>query len=293
LILVLPPALERFGLWTEQLIAESTGKDGNGIVPILADGADPTRGEDRVVVAAHIGGSAAPICGTPLPTATIHVPDVMALGAEFVRWEFATAAAGWLLGVNPFDEPNVQQAKEATRALLDVYATQQRLPTPEPHARIHGVRVTLSEAARAGLSGGAPDAPLRLVRPRDYAALLAYLPPDDPRFMAVLMAARRRIAELAGCVVAVGFGPRYLHSTGQLHKGGPNTGVFVIVTAEPDGDLPVPGEPYSFGILEMAQALGDFQSLDRLSRRAVHLHLPRRDPALLERALQRIGVRPR
>ena len=292
MILALPRALERFGLWTEQLVAESTGKDRKGIVPILAHGADSTGGEDRVFVAAHLDREGPLLSGTSLPSANIHVPDVMALGAEFVRWEFATAAAGWLLGVNPFDEPNVQQAKEATRALLDVYAGQKRLPIPEPHAQVQGVRITLSEAARINLSYGDPDALLRLVRPLDYVALLVYLPPDDPRVMPVLAVARTEIAELTGCTVSLGFGPRYLHSTGQLHKGGPNTGVFVVVTAAGASDMPVPGEPYSFGVLEMAQALGDFQSLDRLSRRAVHLHLPNRDPALLERALQRIGVRP-
>lgn len=292
LILALPPTLERFGLWAEQLVAESTGKDGKGIVPILADGAGPTRGDDRVVVAATIGNSAS-VLTTSLPIANIHVPDVIALGAEFVRWEWATAAAGWLLGVNPFDEPNVQQAKEATRALLEVYGRQRRLPVGEPHARIEGTRITVSAAARAGLPDGVAGALSDLARPGDYVALLAYLPPDDPRFMPVLLAARRSIAASTGCVVSLGFGPRYLHSTGQLHKGGPNTGVFLIVTADPASDLPVPGEPYSFGVLEMAQALGDFQSLDRLSRRAVHIHLPHRDPALLDRVLAQIGVRSR
>ena len=126
-----------------------------------------------------------------------------------------------------------------------------------------------------------------MLKPGDYFALLAYLPPDERQFLPILNAIRKTVADGFGCATMLGFGPRYLHSTGQLYKGGPNTGVFLIVTAEPSEDLPVPGEPYSFGILEMAQAVGDFESLERTGRRALHVHLPRRDPALLQRVAER------
>jgi hypothetical protein len=272
LTLSLPPRLEPFGLWVEQLVAESTGKQGKGIVPITGeggnvepDGAAP--GDDRLIV-------------------KVDITDSAALGAEFFRWEVATATAGLLLDINPFDEPNVQQAKDATRVLLDTYSAQHRLPVPEPDAAVEGIRTTLTDAARQASEG--PLTFLRLLRPPDYFGLLAYLPPDDEAFARVLRELRHTVATRSGCTTMLGYGPRYLHSTGQLHKGGPNTGVFIIVTAEVSPDLPIPGEPYSFGVLELAQALGDFESLNRTGRRALHLHLPRRDPDLLRRIGERL-----
>ncbi len=255
-----PDARASLGLWIEQLVAESTGKDGKGIVPIVGDPVDAPHGNDRVVV--EVGSEP--------------------LGAEFFRWEVATATAGFLLGVNPFDEPNVQQAKDATRALLDAYAAERRLPVPDAHVTINGVAVTLSSAVESRAADRSPALP-RLLDAGDYVALLPYLPPDDSRFAPVLQRIRADVAARTGCATTLGFGPRYLHSTGQLHKGGPNTGVFVILTADSAEDLPVPGQPYSFGVLEMAQATGDFHALDRLGRRALLLRLPRRDPSLLQR----------
>jgi glucose-6-phosphate isomerase len=295
LTLVLPASLERFGLWAEQLIAESTGKHGKGIVPVAESTFDVTRAEDRVVVAVtHSGASDTSFYqearASHMPVVTLRIADGNALGAEFFRWEVATATAGWLLDINPFDEPNVQQAKDATRALLAGYAADHRLPVREPDAAIEGARIVRTAQAIASSHDGQAHSLglLDLLRPRDYFALLAYLPPDDTPFLPTLNRIRSKVAEKAGCATMLGFGPRYLHSTGQLHKGGPNTGVFLIITAGPSEDLPVPGEPYSFGVLEMAQALGDFESLERTGRRAVHVHLPRRDPSLLERVAARI-----
>jgi hypothetical protein len=211
------------------------------------------------------------------------MPDAYALGAEFLRWEVATASAGVLLSINPFDEPNVQQAKDATRALLETYERQQRLPMPEIHAVLDAARLTLSSAAEQALSGESALAFLNVARERDYIAILAYLPPDDPSFAPILERLRHDAGARTGCATMFGYGPRYLHSTGQLHKGGPNTGVFVILVAEPDTDLPIPDQPFSFGVLEMAQALGDFQSLDRADRRALFVCASRRDPDLLRR----------
>jgi glucose-6-phosphate isomerase/transaldolase/glucose-6-phosphate isomerase len=286
--LAMPPRLERFGLWIEQLVAESTGKQGKGIVPIVGERADAVPGDDRIVVAiAPVGAThASPLRN--VPCVRIEMPDVSALGAEFFRWEVATATAGFLLDINPFDEPNVQQAKDATRVLLATYSTERRLPLAEPHAAIDGVRVAFTAAAKDALAGGTPPTLRRVLHPRDYAALLAYLPPEDARFAPILEELRTAVATTTGCATMLGYGPRYLHSTGQLYKGGPNTGVFIIVTADPPEDLPVPGEPYSFGMLEMAQAVGDFQALGRAGRRAAHVHLPRRDPALLQRVCEHL-----
>ena len=302
LTLLVPRRLESFGLWVEQLVAESTGKHGKGVVPITGETSEARFGPDRLAVVIRLEGEgpdasqldAARAAG--MPTLTVDMADVTSIGGEFLRWEVGTAAAGVLLDINPFDEPNVQQAKDATRALLDEYKQRGRLPVPEAHATIDGVRLTMSEAAQQELSGDAADTFLRVLHPSDYFGLLAYLPPDRSPFHEPLHAYRMAVAAATGCATMFGYGPRYLHSTGQLHKGGPNTGVFVIVTAEPQQDLAIPGEPFSFGVLEMAQALGDFQSLDRTNRRALHIHLPRRDPALLrqvsERLLSRVARPP-
>ena len=286
LTLVLPPALEPFGLWVEQLIAESTGKNGTGVVPIAGEtlggaGALRPRSVLRAAAAARIvrrgdarhrrarsrGRAAAPV-------AEIELPEPSALGAEFVRWEIATAIAGALLGINPFDEPNVQQAKDATRTLLDTYKSQGRLPVPPPDRTIGGgVTLTLSSAARQALGVHAPEALLTLLREGDYFALLAYVGPD-PELADEFRALRHAVRDRTHAATMFGYGPRYLHSTGQLHKGGPNTGVFVLISATPRDDVPIPGEPFSFGTLELAQALGDFASLDATGRRALHVHLP-------------------
>jgi glucose-6-phosphate isomerase len=286
LMIVFPPELGQLGLWVEQLVAESTGKQGKGIVPVCSVAPNEPLGPDRLRV--HVGSERGSDPGSERGSDPLMKlpPDMVisstGLGGEFFRWEFATAIAGFLLGINPFDEPNVQQAKDATRALLDVYTAQQRLPIPEPDAAIEGVRVTMSPAARQATED--PVALLRLIRPGDYFALLAFVPPCHAAFAGALEALRHDVAVKTGNAATIGYGPRYLHSTGQLHKGGPNNGVFLIITAEPSSDLPIPGESYSFGVLERAQALGDFESLIRAGRRALYLHLPVRDPELLQRA---------
>jgi hypothetical protein len=296
LTLRLPPALGSFGLWVEQLVAESTGKQGKGVVPIAGEPSSTPIGPDRTMVSISVsnpGGAADALEGAKAagaPAVQLEMPDTSALGAEFLRWEIATATAGVLMRINPFDEPNVQQAKDATRALLDRYEREGRLVVAEPHASADGVRLTLSDAAQQALAGESPQAFLRVLGPGDYAGVLAYLPPDDPATADILRAFCDRLGIEAGCATMLGYGPRYLHSTGQLHKGGANNGVFVVVTAEPAEDLPIPGARFSFGVLEMAQAAGDFQSLDRTGRRALHVHLPRRDPELLRRTLATLAA---
>jgi glucose-6-phosphate isomerase len=290
LMLRLPDALAPLGLWVEQLVAESTGKEGRGIVPIVGDPHDPVEATDRIVVDIQPGGAGAR-AGHETHR---HQPRVRlaydGLGGEFFRWEIATATAGFLLGVNPFDEPNVQQAKDATRALLDAFSAQGRLPSPDAHGMIAGCAVTLSAAAQSIAGAGVAAVP-DLLRAGDYFGLLAYLPPDESPFAQPLQRLRATVAARSGCAATLGYGPRYLHSTGQLHKGGPNRGVFLVVTAEPAEDLPVPGQAYSFGTLELAQALGDFQALDRLGRRALLVRLPKRDPTLLQQITDLMSAR--
>jgi hypothetical protein len=217
------------------------------------------------------------------------MPSLDALGAEFFRWEIATATAGRILQINPFDEPNVQQAKDATHALLDAYTTRGQLPVPAPDIRADGVEITFSAAARSSDTSTGLERILNQLKPRDYFALLAYLPPDEEQFAPWLIRIRNAVAVNHHCATMLGYGPRYLHSTGQLHKGGANNGVFLIVTAQADNDVPVPDAPYSFGVLEMAQALGDFQSLDRANRRAAYVHLPDRTPNSMARLANLLG----
>lgn len=292
LTLLVPRRLESFGLWVEQLVAESTGKHKKGIVPITGESPDLSIGDDRLFIVVHAGDETpdpvvlerATASGAPL--VTIQLPDVYALGAEFLRWEVATATAGLLMTINPFDEPNVKQAKDATSALLETYQQCKRLPVPEPHAEISGVRLTLSEAAQAALNGAPASSFLRAIGHGDYFCLLAFLPPEDSRFDGLLKELRAQAGGRGTCSTMLGYGPRYLHSTGQLHKGGANNGVFVVVIAEADEDLAIPDHPFTFSVLETAQAVGDFQSLDREQRRALLVKLPRRDPELLRRVMQ-------
>ena len=192
------------------------------------------------------------------------------------------------MGINPFDEPNVKQAKDATHALLEKHRSTGRLPVRESHGNVDDVRLTLSAAAAEELQGSGAERSLRLLRAGDYFGLLAYLPPDREPFESALQDIRTAIGAASGCATMLGYGPRYLHSTGQLHKGGANNGVFVIVTAEVAEDLQIPDQPFSFGVLEMAQALGDFESLDQAGRRALHVHLPRRDVDVLRLVFDRL-----
>jgi glucose-6-phosphate isomerase len=288
LTLIAPRALEPLGLWIEQLVAESTGKQGVGVVPIAGESYDPRlhSRDDRLIVRFHTADSSIAASGKDdalanTPVIHLEMPEPLALGAEFLRWEIATAIAGAILRINPFDEPNVQQAKDATRKLLNQYESEGALPIPRPDRELPaGLTLRLTDAARQRIGGNHPEKLLETLGPRDYFALLAYVGPD-PQLALALHELRMRVRDRTGCATMVGFGPRYLHSTGQLHKGGPNTGVFLLLTATPAADLPIPGERFSFATLEMAQALGDFASLDATGRRALHVHLPSPDPRLI------------
>ncbi len=275
------PQFEPFGLWVEQLIAESTGKSGTGVVPVAGEpvGQPDVYDRDRLFVRLRSGrSSTSDVAATGAPTLEIDIVEPAALGAEFVRWEIATAVAGALLHINPFDEPNVQQAKDATRVLLESYKRDKRLPTPAVDRTLRGgTTLSVSAAARKYANGSNPRTLLSLLRHGDYFGLLAYVPSSDDELARELQALRRAVRDRARVATMFGYGPRYLHSTGQLHKGGPNTGVFLVISATPTSDVDIPGEPFSFGTLEQAQAVGDFQSLDTAGRRAVLAHLPSPD----------------
>jgi glucose-6-phosphate isomerase len=298
LTLLAPASLDAFGLWVEQLIAESTGKKGTGIVPICNESvADATKyGTDRLFVRARVHGAAdedrrdaleRALVAAHAPCVDIDVSEPAALGAEFVRWEIATAVAGAVLQIDPFDQPNVQQAKDATQALLSQYKTSRKLPIPPADRTLrNGITLTLSAAAKKTLQSNGAEALPSLIHQGDYFALLAYVSTMDPALADELKALRTAVRDRTRAATMFGFGPRYLHSTGQLHKGGPNSGVFLLITAAPREDLPIPGEPFSFGTLELAQAVGDFASLDAAGRRALHAHLPAPDCALLKEVAQ-------
>jgi glucose-6-phosphate isomerase len=290
-------SLEPIGLWVEQLVAESCGKNGVGVVPIAGESPPgATYGRDRLFV--HLdwrppSGRAVPRPDrhhADAPAIAIELVEPAALGAELVRWEIATAIAGALLQVNPFDEPNVQQAKDATQALLDVYQATGQLPVPpRDHVDKDGA-LTLTSAARNRLGEAPADSILTLLGPGDYLAILAYLGPE-PELADALQAFRLAVRDRTGSATMLGMGPRYLHSTGQLHKGGGNNGVFVLITGTPSADLDIPGAAFSFGTLEMAQALGDFASLDTAGRRAVHVHLAAPDARLIRTITDRLLAR--
>ena len=304
--LVAPPSLDAFGLWVEQLIAESTGKKGTGIVPIANEplGEPAKYGTDRLFVRVRAHAAAdeekrdavqRALTAQHAPFVEIDLPAPIALGAEFVRWEIATAVAGALIGIDPFDQPNVQQAKDATNVLLAQYKSTGTLPIGAPDRTLpNGTTLTLSSAARAALRGTDADAVLSLLHQGDYFALLAYVATRDAALGEELQALRRSVRDQTRAATMFGYGPRYLHSTGQLHKGGPNSGVFLLISATPAQDLPIPGEPFSFGTLELAQAVGDFASLDAAGRRALHAHLPAPDRttlrALGDALLARLGT---
>jgi hypothetical protein len=199
------------------------------------------------------------------------------LGAEFFRWEMATAVAGHFLGIDPFDEPNVQESKDNTTRLLQAYAEKGRLPEGDPvlesnSISIYGDAESLVRAGSEGTLESALTAFLRGVKPGDYIAFLAYLPTIGEH-EELIQDARLAVRDTLRVATTFGYGPRYLHSTGQLHKGGPNKGVFIQITADPRRDLPIPSQEYTFGTLVRAQGLGDLESLRQHGRRAIRLHI--------------------
>jgi transaldolase/glucose-6-phosphate isomerase len=287
--LVTAPPIATFGYWVEQLIAESTGKEGKGILPVEGEalGAPEVYGNDRLFVYLRTDQGADPeqdrrveaLERAGQPVVRLALADIYDLGQEFFRWEFAVAVAGALIGINAFDQPNVQESKDVTDALLVEYGQSGRLPEPTAVVRSAAGEVELvaeeDEAAllrSAGSVEGALAAFAEQVRPGDYVAILAYLP-RTPATEAALQRMRLRLRDARHAATTVGYGPRFQHSTGQLHKGGANNGVFLQIVAADHEDVPIPGAPYTFGTLKAAQALGDLRTLERHGRRVVRADL--------------------
>ncbi len=260
------PPVARFGMWIEQLIAESTGKEGKGILPVEGEGSGPPAvyGKDRFFAGIGRAGGRemedwiGPLAQAGHPSALFGVEDALDLGAEMFRWEFATAVAGRLLGINPFDQPNVQEAKDRTSEILS--------GKPETS------RIESRESREDALDEEALRLLLRAIRPGDYFAVTAYISPTRES-EEKLNRVRLKVRDAKRVATTVGFGPRFLHSTGQLHKGGPDTGVFLQITASATSDVAIPGKPYSFGDVIAAQAAGDLAALKSRGRRALRVHL--------------------
>ena len=286
LTIVTHPDVAAFGAWAEQLIAESTGKLGKGIVPVEGEelGAPGDYANDRVFV--YVGANmpdpkpgvdeklnALEAAGHPVIRLAMN--DDYDLGEQFYLWEIATAAAGSLLGINAFDQPNVQESKDNTKSLLAQYEQSGTIDEPAASVENASFDVTFlsgSKAIKAGDVTQALAALFNSVKPGDYVAICAYIA-RNAEHIAMLDELRLRIRNADHVATTVGFGPRFLHSTGQLHKGGPDTAVMVQITADEPNDPPVPGMKVGFRTLIAAQALGDWQSLDKRNRRGVRVHL--------------------
>jgi transaldolase/glucose-6-phosphate isomerase len=286
--IIASPRLSGFGAWLEQLLAESTGKIGKGIVPVDAEPLGPPAayGNDRLFAALRLGSEVnaeqeqaiAALEAAGHPVVRIVVSDPMQLGQEFFRWEMATAVAGAIIGINPFDQPDVEASKVKTRDLTTAYEKTGKLPEETPFYEGEGVRLFADPRNEAELKpqatslAAAVRAHLARVGAGDYVALLAYIE-RNPAHTAVLQQMRRSIRDHTRAATCLGFGPRFLHSTGQAYKGGPNSGVFLQITCDDPEDLPVPGQSYTFGVVKAAQARGDFEVLAERGRRALRVHI--------------------
>jgi hypothetical protein len=279
LTLLLPPPLAGLGSWIEQLVAESTGKNGRGVLPVVGEprGRLADYSTDRMFVTVSTPDAPADqvttrrleLAGHPM----LHIATTLAdLGAEFFRWEFATAVAGAALGLNPFDEPNVRDAKVRTQALLDARRATGDFRINPPFERQPAYLKREHHPTRAA------DAPIPTGR---YVALLDFLP-GEPWRPDVVEKLRSGLRRRSGIATTHGVGPRYLHSTGQYHKGGPDTGLFVLLTADDEIATPVPETDYTFSMLKRAQALGDFEALAAAGRDVIHFHLEDRTADLAE-----------
>jgi transaldolase/glucose-6-phosphate isomerase len=263
--LIAPRGVASFGAWLEQLVAESLGKGGKGIIPIEGEvtGTPDTYGADRVFIHLRYAGAPDALGDAAVerlqraghPVVRIEWADRYSLGGEFYRWEFATAVAGAVLGVNPFDQPDVEAAKIVTRRLAAEYEATGMLSDDAPPVTANDIGALLGQ-----------------LRDGDYFAILAFIEMNQEHKNA-LDSIRGLVRDRKKVATTVGFGPRYLHSTGQAHKGGPSSGVFLVITCDDPEDLPVPGQRYSFGTIKRLQARGDFEVLASRGRRVLRVHL--------------------
>ncbi len=291
LTLITSPGIADLGAWLEQLVAESTGKDGKGIIPVDREPLGPPDryGNDRVFTYIRLdqGADAAQdqamdaLAAAGHPVIRIALSDVYNLGQEMFRWEIATAVAGSVIGINAFNQPDVEASKIATRNLTNEYEKTGSLPAESPIYSESGVDLFTDQKNAAALGSslagdkslaGYLRAHLNRLKAGDYFGLLGYIEMNEAHEK-ILQGLRTDVRDKKRVATCLGFGPRFLHSTGQAYKGGPNSGVFLQITCADQADLPVPGQKYTFGIVKAAQARGDFQVLAERGRRALRVHL--------------------
>jgi transaldolase/glucose-6-phosphate isomerase len=286
LTIIASPGLFDLGAWMEQLVAESTGKAGKAIIPVDRESIENSNvyGADRIF--AYVRLSSAPeakqdaqvaaLEASGQPVIRIEVNDIYDLGQQFFCWEIATAVAGAIIGINPFNQPDVEASKIETKKLTSEYETQGRLPAETPIFTGDGVQLFTDEANAKKLAGTTLAEYLQSfvqqIGAGDYFAVLGYIEMNEAH-EAALQTIRHAVRDSKKVATCLGFGPRFLHSTGQAYKGGPNSGVFLQITCDDANDLPVPGQTYTFGIVKAAQARGDFQVLSDRGRRALRVHL--------------------
>jgi transaldolase / glucose-6-phosphate isomerase len=285
------PEISDLGAWLEQLLAESTGKQGKGIIPVDREtlGTPEVYGSDRVFAYLRLDSAAdkrqdariAALEQAGHPVVRVSVEDIYNLGQEFFRWEIATAVAGSILGIDAFNQPDVEASKIATRSLTDAYEKTGSLPAESPIFEDSGIKLFTDPANAGALAKSIGEdksltgylrAHLNRLGTGDYFALLAFIEMKTSH-EASLQELRHAVRDKKQAATCLGFGPRFLHSTGQAYKGGPNSGVFLQVTCDDAADLPVPGQKYTFGVVKAAQARGDFQVLLDRGRRALRVHL--------------------
>jgi transaldolase/glucose-6-phosphate isomerase len=296
--LIASPGIADLGAWLEQLLAESTGKRGRGLIPLAAEPLTTLEhyGGDRVFAYLELDGHADPAQRQAVealeraghPVARITVKDVWHIGQEFFRWEIAVAVAGAIIGIDPFDQPDVEASKQKTSALMTAYEASHSLPVEEPVFRVNGLTLyadprNAEALGRHNSLSGYLKRHFGRVQAGDYVALLAYIERDEAhtRVLTDIRATLRDRTEAATCL---GFGPRFQHSTGQAYKGGPDTGVFLQITCDDPADIDVPGHAYSFGVVKAAQARGDLDVLVERGRRALRIHVKDVDAGLAELA---------
>ncbi|MGA2345108.1 MAG: bifunctional transaldolase/phosoglucose isomerase [Candidatus Sulfotelmatobacter sp.] len=289
--IITSPGISDLGAWLEQLLAESTGKVGKGIIPVNKENltTPDIYNNDRVFVYVRLESApdadqdakVAAIEKAGHPVVRIAMADIYDLGAEFFRWEIATAVAGSIIGINAFNQPDVEASKIATRELTSAYEKTGSLPAEKPVVEDVGIKLFTDEINAAELAKAAGDnhslvgylkAHLSRIKAGDYFAVLGYIQMNGEHEQS-LQTIRHAVRDKKRVATCLGFGPRFLHSTGQAYKGGPNTGVFLQITCDDSVELPVPGQKYTFGIVKAAQARGDFQVLADRGRRALRVHL--------------------
>jgi transaldolase/glucose-6-phosphate isomerase len=279
LTILADPLVAPFGSWLEQLVAESSGKQGKGIMPVEGEpvGSPADYGDDRLFIYLRREGkydkTVKELQEAGHPALAFDILDAYDLGAEFYRWEVAAAVACHIIHVNAFDQPDVQDSKDRTKAKITAYKQNKNLDEGNPAWEVDGVRVFSPGAVTGADLGEIVKNFLSQARKGDYVAINAYLP-HKPEMVEILQKIRLAVRNRTGCATTYGFGPRFLHSTGQLHKGGPDTGLFIQITAEPGKDIEIPGQAMSFGVLEHAQALGDYEALAARERRILRVHFP-------------------